>query len=342
MEDQLPTSCLYRDARHANLDGYELPPPIDCTLPHVHPEMDQMHFPHRIFKVYDQFYKVWSPNSKQWPFYPGPLPPASDTIPPLHQRRFDGHLGPADPTRNPQYYDPTQPWLPFIKRPPTPDPFGFDLADVAFEDVDSVWIPESPDSPWGKLAHQFVNNLVSALNRASEAINHTKHTASWLPGVIRGAYIHLDTPEERERLGKIKWFDEAKDCVIRLQRILLKKRAWLYMSRIYDYHEIDFNVGPAAAAMVYVSHILSQIHALRKQRIPPANDDLVGLWFNGHHLPELDLLWFLVKARVPCFVIQRIGGRPTPTSFITGTAAEMIHNRDKSEQNARRSGAQTL
>lgn len=38
--------------------------------------------------------------------------------------------------------------------------------------------------------------------------------------------------------------------------------------------------------------------------IPVADESRIGLWMNGSQIPHQRFLWFLIRARVPCFFIE--------------------------------------
>lgn len=56
---------------------------------------------------------LWSPNSlKRFPYFPGRRVPGGLKTPP--HPFCDGHLGPFDYSRSPQYFDGEYPFLPFV------------------------------------------------------------------------------------------------------------------------------------------------------------------------------------------------------------------------------------
>ncbi|KAF4586571.1 hypothetical protein EYR40_010583 [Pleurotus pulmonarius] len=64
-------------------------------------------------------FELWSPNSRGLPFYPGIKTPSVD-LEDLAQgkKRYDGHLGPLDPTYHPQHYQLWRSYLPMSQLRP--------------------------------------------------------------------------------------------------------------------------------------------------------------------------------------------------------------------------------
>lgn len=101
---------------------------------------------------------IWSPNSRQDPYYPGhfvavglvPLPSLTS------QRRYDGHLGRWDPTRNPQAYNRYKPWLGFILREEGERIDGYPHCE--YWTVLSVWIRSGLSSS-GRIQIEYVDLL---------------------------------------------------------------------------------------------------------------------------------------------------------------------------------------
>ncbi|KAK6992246.1 hypothetical protein R3P38DRAFT_2803062 [Favolaschia claudopus] len=98
--------CIYNEPRYSSFEGYNVAPRIDCSGGFGGLELKSI----RQLLVDGEQFEVVSPNSRRRPYYPGSHPMAP--VPP--SLRFDGHLGPGDPTVSPQYYDARRPWLPMI------------------------------------------------------------------------------------------------------------------------------------------------------------------------------------------------------------------------------------
>ncbi|KAJ7440084.1 hypothetical protein B0H11DRAFT_1933972 [Mycena galericulata] len=218
----------------ANFDGYETEPLVDPSFVHAIP---QIHTCDRIIAVSGRLFEISSPNSHQHPYYPGPLPPMPDSVgdpfPSDTERRFDGHIGPGDPTLSPQCYNPAEPYLPFIRR----DPGDVDFPETPYVKVYDVWIAE-PDALWGRLDDDFVGLFKQeneGLNKRIQAIKASSSSRFRnIPRVLVDAPIYPPDSQQVECLRKIRNYDDAVDHVRRLQRLFLKKKAWLDMAEIWD------------------------------------------------------------------------------------------------------------
>ncbi|KAJ7738631.1 hypothetical protein B0H16DRAFT_1570311 [Mycena metata] len=281
--------CLYRTRRLPSDTDYYAVPHVDTTL------VQQVPLPpsylHRIFYIGTKKYCAWSPNSTQLPFYPGSgaVPPSRD-IPAQSARRLDGHLGPKDPTRNPQLYVVGRPWLPLIEKRDENDI----EPDVSYEDVFDVWTTDNRDGIWGSIDRGFITRLTSAHRTVTTRIRHCKmampHTAE--------DHIYLIHDEDLTALNKIQHFDEAVDAVKSIQRCLLEQRAWIRYVEAYPYGRRP------------PEDLQREIQELKRRGIQPADDGLIGLWLNGAEIPPLRFWWFLNKAKVPCFILDEVGDVP--------------------------------
>ncbi|KAK7032812.1 hypothetical protein R3P38DRAFT_3352123 [Favolaschia claudopus] len=323
--------CVYREPRFKDFYDYEKPPRVDPTL--IRPLSATNSLPRRnngrAFKIGAQSYYVWSPNSSQTPFYPGVLAAATNHLPNQGERRFDGHLGPADPTVNPQYTDPNQLWLPFIER----DPWKAETTDTAFVKVHDAWI-SSPPKLTGNLDPNFVGLLKQQHQASDTEISRIRFTHLNLPSVFRAASFGT-TFEDLARLEKLTIYGDAIDEVTKCQRDLRIKRAWIVMATVYPFGDLQ-RQNPNEL-----------IKRLDQQPVSAADDARMGLWVNGNQITELDLLWFLTEARVPCFVIQEAktyqqGLTEPSTSFIEGTSIEDLMENDTYEEHALRCQAEVV
>ncbi|KAJ7769610.1 hypothetical protein DFH07DRAFT_768882 [Mycena maculata] len=285
VEPKRPSGCFYDSPRLPDFYGYDVPPRVDCSMRYKLPQIKR---PVRIIRVViidGKHYQISSPNSKQSPYYAGPCRPAADELPPLSRRRFNGHLGPADATYNPLYFDWREPHLAFIKRGPDPDPFGLDDlgsglgAEIEWTEVHTVWERPGADSNLGRLSKEFVLAFgvrIGGLQPES---------------FIRNAYIPTYSKDEVQALSTIDG----------LRHVIHPKT-------------------PTACR---------KKRAAQNADIPLADDTFVGLWLNGDQLSELDFLWFLLCAKVPCFIIEEVSPEPALTSFIAGTIVDLRKNYDR-------------
>ncbi|KAJ7031789.1 hypothetical protein C8F04DRAFT_1185710 [Mycena alexandri] len=225
--------------------------------------------------------------------------------------------GPKDPTRNPQFYDPSRPWLPFVEKDP-----GDEIdPDVAHVQVFKVWKTKDLDGSVGYLDYKFIELLKKMHAREDDRIRNFKRDLYRrnIHREIIDAGIYSTTETDFRSLLTIGYFDAAVDAVKRLQRLLLEKRAWCKLTAAYPYTNSQFNAP---------EEIRVQIARLTKESVQVADDELIGLWLNGNEIPPLHFWWFLKSARVPCFVIQEAGEEhkwiEPRTSTIAGTEIEQL------------------
>ncbi|KAJ7163169.1 hypothetical protein C8R46DRAFT_1221955 [Mycena filopes] len=306
---------LYRTVRLPSLSGYNDPVPVDSFL---HPVVAGITTPpamDRVFRIREHAYFVWSPNSSRVPHFPGAHARdrriGSNYIPPLPERRVDGHLGPKDPTRNPQPYQENEPWLAFVRRQ---DPYDLIDIDIAYVKVYDVWKTHVLDGPYGYLCPRFIQFLLDAHRDQDKEIarlssrpirSGIRSWANW------AKYVPFD--EDFKNLGVITRFDDAVDLVTKIQRLLLEKRAWCAMVDSYPYADQQWTSQDRL------------IQQLAKKPVVLADDQFIGVWINGQAAP-LDVLWFLTTARIPCFVLQEVTGSPIPPQMrkspVAGTEIE--------------------
>ncbi|KAK7024085.1 hypothetical protein R3P38DRAFT_3194814 [Favolaschia claudopus] len=264
-------SCVYTEARLPAFAGYDAPPLLDLSggdLGGLALKRNR-----RILAINGDSFEAGSPNSTRMPYYPGVQPrgQASRELPPSDSRRFDGQLGPRDPTISPQHYDPYRPWLPYIRR---------GSSELAHTEIFKVW-GAIPDYYLGSLHPNFVDALCRKHREADRKISELKahsHDRS-----ITEASIYLTTQESLEDVHKIRKFSCAVDVCRKLQRELLEKCAW-----------IDMVSNSGRCRMTSINDEPSKV-----------DDRYMGLWINGANLPSQRLLTYLC-AGVPCFLIRPI------------------------------------
>lgn len=213
----------------ASFYGYDKPT-VDVTL--KYPPPTTVPRSSRTVKYDGRYYIIWSPNSDYVPYYPGTLAPPRDDgrldLPPADERRWDGQLGPNDPTISPQYYDPTAPWLPLITRDNDDPLFAGDDTSVAWSRVYDMWQTD-PDSYEGRLNPRFIATLKREHSIVDDDIQEQKKNPH-LRRDVRDAGIFIFSPADVEGLRRIRRYDQAVILVRRAQRALLKKKAWLEMA----------------------------------------------------------------------------------------------------------------
>ncbi|KAK7042773.1 hypothetical protein R3P38DRAFT_3260714 [Favolaschia claudopus] len=280
--------------------GYLRVPPVDDALLFRLPAFSSYHS--RVVRVQSVSYLIWSPNSTQNPFYPGPylpelgVPRASEPT----QRRYDGHGGPVDYTRVAQTYRPQRPWLGFIIRESQSSP-----SDVEYAPAYSVW--ESPTAAhlFGRIRPGHIDALRQLNSSLDQEIAELRPRVSERrQSLLAGIPIIPRASVEFTSLAQITAYEEAVDQLAAVYQGIREKRAWIAMT----------------------SQWLRETSAPSSQDpILPADERYMGVWING--APERDVLWFLTRAAVPCFVIHVLPSRePIPAdvlgSFVQGTDVE--------------------
>ncbi|KAF9552100.1 hypothetical protein CPC08DRAFT_728886 [Agrocybe pediades] len=278
--------------------GYTLPPVV----------LDAMLFylpcfvlcAYRVVECFSRVWEVWSPNDRRSVFYPGvrntniklglSLPPG--------MRRYDGHLGRFDPTVSPQAYDKNKPWL------------GFILA------ISDSSLPESTPFPkiWihdKTIGHHRIDScFLLHLSRRVQTLLERINECSALRNVRPDLWDSRPSKPDKEdvmNLGRIISFEEAVDNYAAVQRGVKILAAWLRMAVAYFLHP------PTACSPL--------------ERVPPADETLMGVWLNG--CEEEEGIWLMAN-RVPCYIIHEVDpARENPTvsgairfsDFVTDTPA---------------------
>lgn len=252
--DQPQPAYVYQTRRLPSSHGYYDIPKVETSLVHqIPPSRSSSGLGiGRVFHIDRRKYYAWSPNSTQVPFYPGPGLLSPRDIPPPSERRFDGHLGPKDPTRNPQFYDPSRPWLPFVEKDP-----GDEIdPDVAHVQVFKVWKTKDLDGSVGYLDYKFIELLKKMHAREDDRIRNFKRDLYRrnIHREIIDAGIYSTTETDFRSLLTIGYFDAAVDAVKRLQRLLLEKRAWCKLTAAYPYTNSQFNAPEEIVRFAVNSH----------------------------------------------------------------------------------------
>ncbi|KAJ3730729.1 hypothetical protein C8R42DRAFT_637399 [Lentinula raphanica] len=274
--------------------GYEQLPVIDDRLPFVFPEgrcqssrivsltedEDELLSPERALEL-------WSPNSARKPFYPGLNPELGHIVPPLPF--VDGHQGRFDPTRNPQYFDPNQPYLPFLRRA---DKGSTNAEEVECVPLYAVWECSSfPGDNKGYVQDEYWDSLIErAENLRRRARNRRDaRNCSTFTGFINSC-PGSSAIERNSRFPGRMDFEDMVQLLSGVQNELRLLAAWVRM------------------ADALISAPFSDFHKMTDDLSPwDSNNSLVGLWING--TLESTAAWF-VRLGVPVFVCHEIKGIP--------------------------------
>lgn len=227
--------------------------------------------------------ELWSPNSTRHPFYPGrrragPFPYSPNPF-------CDGHLGPFDPTRSPQYFDPASPHFAFILRS------GDGTFPVEAEECVPLWaVWESAPRPHrdGRVQPEYwtaLSERASLLRKQADTLTHQAECREW-QGFIEAYPIH---PEIRDfdPLPDHLTFEDAIGLVVPIQRQVAYLAAWVRMGEALL--EFSPRIGNSVEEAV----------------CPRANDIFMGTWVNG--MPEYMVSW-MAAAGVPIFIAHEVQG----------------------------------
>ncbi|KAJ7092824.1 hypothetical protein B0H15DRAFT_799299 [Mycena belliarum] len=297
-------SRVYSTARLPSFHGFDERPVVDDGMLFRLPPIRFYHS--REIIADGRRWMIWSANSSQDPYYPGPRAAmgASFRDPDLTQRRYDGRGGRWDYTRVPQSYSAIRPWLGFIHREGTRS-----SQDVEYTSVYSVWDTVNAYQV-GRLQEPFMTEMVSRNNDLDRQMTEL------LPQVLaRRPSLCPYRPKFPTRdvmagLAAAEEYERAVDIAAECQAGMKEKCAWITMARCW------------------LDRPFLEPYVLDSLTIVPANEDFLGVWING--APAEDPLWYLVTAAVPCFVISELP-REGPSDrvvegFLWGTDVERIRH----------------
>ena len=304
----------YFPRRNPSFAGYEqipriLPPPSYELPTSVH---------YRYIAAQGRLWEVTSPNSLQNAFCPGKRPSNLN----LHvnhleeyYRRYDGHMGPFDPSVNAQFNFPDKPWRPLIIAPAAGQPRD----SPEYESVLNCWKSnEHPAFDTGIVHNSYIDRLIrknQEVEKRMEALHKVysdrfsmepSHRALW-SSTIRPT---LPSSEHLDSLRRIKRFPTAVDLITESQRGIKDKRAF-----------VD-----------YVSRLQASPFWMPDPNAPVemADDRYLGVWLNGTE--ERLARWYL-KEGIPCFVVReitfperaRLAAPETVIDFAAGSSASALH-----------------
>ncbi|KAJ6465588.1 hypothetical protein DFH09DRAFT_1346330 [Mycena vulgaris] len=274
-----PESRVFSTARLRSYHGYDDAPVVDDGFLFQLSRIRGYHY--RVVSLNGRRWMIWSANSKQNPFYPGPkvymgLPPMA--VEPT-QRRYDGQSGRWDYVKIAQILNATRPWLAFIIREGRHDEL-----DVEYTPVYSVWVSTSAHKT-GRLDDAYAKAL---LERSDEL---DRQMLSLLPIVQKNRpnlcpyRPKFPARTNVEAVASVVHYERAVDQLAEIQRGMREKRAWITFAQKWIASPPP--IIPATGADII-----------------PANDDYIGVWING--ASREDVHWFLTEARAPCFIIHEL------------------------------------
>lgn len=278
----------------------------------------------RLVRTNGRTFELWSPNSSQLPFLPGVF--RSDFFPEVprnpSERRYDGHVGVHDCLYVPQYLRQDVGHWPFMRRITQ---VGSDnYAAAAFAPLVDYWEDAGPNTLAGQLDPAFIDRL-SALSRELQArmlalrplLSATSVTWENRPAFATVASI--------EMLRRVRYWDEAVDLGVALQRNLWEMEAWvLFVGQRKTWNALN-------------------LCALRNTTMEVADEQYIGRWVNG---TSEEVVLRYMHSRIPCFVVHEYQSDEMPRTgvrtfqnFLQNTEVEaLLSDMNPYQQIARRAG----
>ncbi|KAJ7093056.1 hypothetical protein C8R44DRAFT_890834 [Mycena epipterygia] len=313
-------SKRYTKERKACAAGYLQMPSILSSM-----SFDLRHLPRitsRLVRSHGHLFELWSPNSVQLPFLPGvfradfyPAVPANPA-----ERRYNDHVGIHDCVYSPQYLRQDVGYWPFIRRSSQVTPG--DYAEAAFVPLVPFWSDAGPSTLAGRLDPVFIDRmcalsveLQSQMSALRPLLSATSTTWEHRPLFATVANIQM--------LRAMKYWDEAVDLGVSLQRNLREMEAWV--------------------AFVKQRKTALNLRGLRASTMDFADERYIGGWVNG---TSEEVVLRYMHVRVPCFIVHEYQmdelpreGVPTFLGFLQQTEVEcLVSDANPYQQIARRAG----
>ncbi|KAJ7108801.1 hypothetical protein C8R44DRAFT_884830 [Mycena epipterygia] len=315
-------SKRYVHERRACLAGYLKMPSILSAM-----SFELRHLPRvtsRLVRTNGRIFELWSPNSAQIPFFPGVVRPNFFPEVPRNpsERRYDGHVGVHDCLHTPQYLRQDVGHWPFMRRITHVD--DDDYAAAAFAPLTDYWRDVGPHTLAGRLDPEFIDRLCTLSRELQARMSALRHLLSptsttWENRPAFASVTNL------EMLRNVKYWEEAVDLGVALQRSLREMDAWVsYVGQQRSWNALNLD-------------------ALRRTTMDVADEQYIGGWING---TSEDVVLRYMLARVPCFVVHEYQSDEMPRSsvctfpnFLQNTEVEaLLSDMNPYQQIARRGG----
>jgi hypothetical protein len=230
-------SRFFPTPRLLSIHGYDHLPLVDDTLRFKLPRFRQ--HSGRLVASGRHVWELWSPNSSQVAFYPGVSPTdfqlscCSDEM----QRRYDGHLGRYDPTVSPQLLSERTPWRGFILRQAS----GFKRQSECpeFALLHQKWRSTSADE--GMIETEWIDALMFRLNYLDAEMSSCSKVTDCRADLWESRPLYPSV-DEIVVLRRIRAFGVAVDCIVRIQRGIKDRAAWLIMAGLVLADEVTMDM----------------------------------------------------------------------------------------------------
>lgn len=233
-------------------------------------------------------FELWSPNSRRLPFYPGIKAPGMDLEDLARGRkRYDGHLGPLDPTYHPQHYQPNRPYLPFVRRHSHLNPPRDYPEFTPVFDIQEVWQPDpTSNHNGGRVRSAYISKLRKRNRAITEDMlaqrDRLRRSASEALRLLwkRRPVFPLDS--DICDLDRVDTFEEAVDTITSMQRGIKYRDAWTRYARMKD--QASFNLEDAPFTFTV-----------------EVNERFMGIWVSDEACE--DVMLYLTREGVACFFL---------------------------------------
>ena len=256
-------------------------PAVNDAMTFMLPPFQNLHS--RLVKVGQKLWQLWSPNSPLNVFYPGICAPGFEfkMDNDEEKRRFDGHLGPFDPTRSPQHFDARRPWQGFVRRDRTTSSRVEHIPSfLAWESLP----PHNGSHDLGRLDTAFIIQLTSRNIELEAIMTSCEGITDIVPAYWTDRLIHPVKVELRTLHGTLH-FSTAIDTMAAIQRGLKLKSAW------------------ARAIGIMIKEKKGATYTGWIPKVPAASEEFLGVWING--TKEEEAMW-LLSHKIPCFIIHEV------------------------------------